>query len=107
MKVKILMAVFYVLLPLCLFASNGEKIFDQHCVKCHHQISLAFGPSFEEIASARRSAEELQAYIISPESMYQIFGYEKAVMPAFENVLTEDEIEALSDYILSFDIIKF
>jgi mono/diheme cytochrome c family protein len=94
------------LLPLVLFASNGETLFKEYCWGCHHQTSLAFGPSFEEIAS-KRDALEIQAYILSPKSMYEAFGYERSVMPSFQEVLSEDEIEALAEFILSFDIIKF
>jgi cytochrome c len=44
---------------------DGEKVFKQYCWGCHHQTSVAFGPSFEEIAN-RRTVAEIQGHIIAP-----------------------------------------
>jgi cytochrome c551/c552 len=36
---------------------NGEKVFKDYCWGCHHQTSIAFGPSFQEIANKRTVGE--------------------------------------------------
>ena len=78
---------------------NDKKLFETHCWGCHHQTAVAFGPPFSEIAS-KRTKEEIQAYIISPKSMYKAFGYKRTVMTQFN--LSDAEIESLSEYILSY-----
>ena len=44
---------------------SGEKLFKQYCWGCHHQTSLAFGPSFSEIANKRDSGQII-AHIVNP-----------------------------------------
>jgi len=78
---------------------DGKKVFETYCWGCHHQTAVAFGPPFSEIAS-KRSAEEIQAYIIDPESMYKAFGYKRTVMTKLK--LNDKEREAVADYILSY-----
>jgi mono/diheme cytochrome c family protein len=78
---------------------DGEKVFQTYCWGCHHQTAVAFGPPFNEIAS-KRSKEEIQAYIASPKSMYQAFGYTRSVMTQLH--LTAKELDLISDYILSY-----
>jgi len=78
---------------------DGKKVFETYCWGCHHQTAVAFGPPFNEIA-AKRSKEEIQAYIISPKSMYKAFGYKRSVMTQLQ--LTNQELESISDYILLY-----
>lgn len=78
---------------------DGKKVFETYCWGCHHQISEAFGPSFKEIAN-KRTIHEIEAYIISPESMYKAFGYKRTVMTQLK--LTDDERVAVAKYILSY-----
>jgi mono/diheme cytochrome c family protein len=78
---------------------DGKKVFETYCWGCHHQTAVAFGPPFSEIAS-KRTYEEIQAYIISPKSMYKQFGYKRSVMTQFH--LSDDEREAIAKYILSY-----
>jgi len=78
---------------------DGKKLFETYCWGCHHQTAMAFGPPFNEIAS-KRTNEEIQAYIMSPESMYKQFGYKRTVMTKIKT--TQKEREALAKYILSF-----
>ena len=78
---------------------DGKKVFETYCWGCHHQTAMAFGPPFNEIAS-KRTYEEIQAYIISPESMYKQFGYKRTAMTKIET--TQEEREALAKYILSY-----
>ena len=79
--------------------NEGEAVFKKYCWGCHHQISEAFGPSFTEIAS-KRSYDEIQAYILDPESMYKAFGYKRTVMTQLK--LTDKEREAVAKYVLSY-----
>ena len=78
---------------------DGKKVFETYCWGCHHQTAVAFGPPFNEIAT-KRSKEEIQAYIISPKSMYKAFGYKRSVMTQLQ--LTNQELESISDYILLY-----
>jgi len=78
---------------------DGKKVFETYCWGCHHQTAMAFGPPFNEIAS-KRSYEEIQAYIIDPESMYKAFGYRRTVMTKLKT--TKQEREAVAKYILSY-----
>ena len=78
---------------------DGKKVFETYCWGCHHQTAVAFGPPFSEIAS-KRSKEEIQAYIISPKSMYKSFGYKRSVMTQLK--LTNQELDSISDYILLY-----
>jgi len=79
--------------------TSGKKVFETYCWGCHHQTAVAFGPPFNEIAS-KRTKQEIQAYIISPKSMYKAFGYKRTVMTQFH--LNDKELDLISDYILSF-----
>ena len=80
-------------------AVEGKKVFETYCWGCHHQSAEAFGPSFQEIAS-KRNKEEIEAMISDPKSVSKAFGYKRNAMPAFK--LKEDELEAITNYILSF-----
>ena len=80
-------------------ASCGKKVFKTYCWGCHHQTAEAFGPSFEEISS-KRSAQEIKAMITDPASVSKVFGYSRNAMPPFK--LTPDELDMITDYILSF-----
>jgi len=85
------------------FCLDGKIVFEKYCWGCHHQTSLAFGPSFEEIANHRTSGEII-AHINNPQESFRNLGYKRTVMPAFQ--LSSAEYEALSDYILSYKSIK-
>lgn len=86
-----------------LYAQSGKKVFETYCWGCHHQTAVAFGPSFEEIAS-KRSADEIRAMITDPASVSKAFGYKRNAMPAF--TLNEEELKAITSYILSFKSAK-
>ncbi len=81
------------------FAISGKKVFETYCWGCHHQSAVAFGPPFSQIAN-KRSASEIRAMITDPKSVSKIFGYKRNAMPAFK--LKEDELKAITAYILSF-----
>lgn len=78
---------------------DGKKVFETYCWGCHHQSAEAFGPSFSEIAS-KRTYEEIQAYILDPESMYKAFGYKRTVMTKIK--LNDKEREAIAKYVLLY-----
>ena len=80
---------------------NGEKVFKDYCWGCHHQTSIAFGPSFQEIAD-KRSIGEIQGHIISPKSMYEQLGHKRSVMPSFQNVLSQEQLDAVTNFIISY-----
>ena len=79
--------------------TSGKQVFEAYCWGCHHQTAVAFGPPFNEIAS-KRTKQEIEAYVISPKSMYKAFGYKRTVMTQFH--LNDKELDLVSDYILSF-----
>ena len=78
---------------------DGKSVFEKYCWGCHHQTAVAFGPPFNEIAQ-KRSFDEIQAYIIDPESMYKAFGYKRTAMTKL--TLTDKEREAVAKYILTY-----
>ena len=80
---------------------TGKKVFEEYCWGCHHQTSLAFGPSFTQIANSR-SKEQIITHIMSPKSDYKALGYKRSVMPSFGDTLKPKELELISNYILSF-----
>jgi len=96
---KVYLALMFLSVLLSAQILDGKKVFETYCWGCHHQTSMAFGPPFSEIAS-KRTYEQIQAYIISPKSMYKQFGYKRTVMTQFH--LNDDEREAIAKYILSF-----
>ena len=95
-------SIFFIILTLSLplLAESGKKVFETYCWGCHHQTAVAFGPSFEEIAS-KRTADEIRAMITDPVSVSKIFGYKRNAMPAFPD-LKPEELKAITAYILSF-----
>ena len=80
-------------------SKEGEKVFKTYCWGCHHQTAMAFGPPFAQIAK-KRSKAQIMAYISSPKTMYKQFGYKRSVMTQLH--LTPKELDAISDYILSY-----
>ena len=78
---------------------EGKKVFETYCWGCHHQTAVAFGPSFVQIAS-KRNKNEIRAMITDPKAVSKVLGYKRNAMPAFK--LTEEELETISTYILSF-----
>lgn len=78
---------------------DGKKVFETYCWGCHHQTAVAFGPPFTEIAD-KRTKDEIKAYILEPKAMYKAFGYKRTVMTQLE--LNDNEIESITDYIISY-----
>jgi len=84
-------------------ADSGKEVFKRYCWGCHHQTAEAFGPSFKEISS-KRGVEEIKAMITDPKSVSKIFGYKRNAMPKIK--LSADELNQITEYILSFKKIK-
>jgi len=80
-------------------AVEGKKVFETYCWGCHHQTAVAFGPPFAEIA-ARRDAATIRAMITDPAAVSRTLGYTRNAMPPFQ--LKEEEMQAITAYILSF-----
>ena len=81
--------------------NTGKKVFETYCWGCHHQTSVAFGPSFQQIAN-KRTIAQIQGHIINPKAMYEQLGHKRSVMPAFGDTLSQKEINLITDFILSF-----
>ncbi len=98
---KQILITFFIILTMIssMHAQSGKKVFETYCWGCHHQTAVAFGPSFEQIASMRNS-DEIRAMITDPKSVSKLFGYKRNAMPAFK--LTDKELTLISDYILSY-----
>lgn len=100
MKTKVI----YTILFLCITAQAsvkaGEKLFKEYCWGCHHETSMAFGPSFKQIANMRNSGEII-SHIVDPKNTYKQLGYTRSVMPEFKN-FSQEELQNLSDFIQSF-----
>ena len=79
---------------------KGDKVFKEYCWGCHHQSAEAFGPSFKSIANKRDKAQ-IMAQIADPEHTYKSLGYKRNSMPSFSD-LNESQLEAITDYIMSF-----
>jgi len=95
MRYIFILSIFSVLL----FSSNGKEVFETYCWGCHHQVAMAFGPPFRDIAQ-KRTKEEIRAMISNPEEISKIFGYKRNAMPKI--ALSEENLTAVTNYILSF-----
>lgn len=80
---------------------EGEKVFKEYCWGCHHETSVAFGPSFEQIANTR-TIGEIQGHIIAPKSMYKQLGHKRSVMPSFQDKLNQKQLDDITSFIISF-----
>ncbi len=100
MTTKLIYALLFVCLSANASALEGEKIFKEYCWGCHHETSMAFGPSFKQIANTRNSGEII-SHIVDPKKSFKQLGYSRSVMPEFKNFSAE-ELQNLSDFIQSF-----
>jgi mono/diheme cytochrome c family protein len=81
--------------------NSGDDVFREYCWGCHHQTSLAFGPSFTQIANSRTKTQII-THIMSPKSDYKSLGYRRSVMPSFGDTLSPKELELITGFIQSF-----
>ena len=101
MKKMIVFLTFFALIHSSLYAIGGKKVFETYCWGCHHQTAVAFGPSFEEIAS-NRSNSEIKAMITDPKAVSKVFGYKRSAMPPFQ--LSDENLTAITNYVLSYKV---
>jgi mono/diheme cytochrome c family protein len=96
---------FVILLSIFLNANKinttGDEVFRAYCWGCHHQTSMAFGPSFSQIANTR-TKEQIITHIMAPKSDYKQLGYKRSVMPSFGDTLTKNDLELITKFILSY-----
>ena len=45
---------------------------------------------------------EIQGHILDPKSMYKQLGHKRSVMPSFKDELSQEQLDAITDFILSF-----
>ena len=84
---------------------SPQALYDQHCAKCHARagqpggpgIGGSRGPDLSKIGQTR-DAEYLAKYIRNPQAVKP--GSQGArLMPAFEGVLTDAQIQVLADHL--------
>ncbi|MCK5922848.1 MAG: c-type cytochrome, partial [Methylococcales bacterium] len=74
----------------------GKEVFMARCWGCHHETSMAFGPSLKSIAK-KRSRAEMMAQILAPAHTSKQLGYKSNAMP--KNPMGTEELEAIISYI--------
>jgi len=79
---------------------TGEKVFREYCWGCHHETSMAFGPSFNEIAN-KRTKIQMITHISAPKSDFKELGYKRSVMPSFGTTLNKKELDLIVDFIMA------
>jgi mono/diheme cytochrome c family protein len=79
--------------------NTAQDVFKTYCWGCHHQTSMAFGPSFSQIANSR-TKDQIITHISSPKSDYKQLGYKRTVMPSFGTTLNKKELDLIVEYIL-------
>jgi cytochrome c len=45
---------------------------------------------------------EIQGHIIAPKSMYKQLGHKRSVMPSFKDELSQEQLDAITNFIISF-----
>ena len=79
---------------------DGKKVFETYCWGCHHETSVAFGPSFQEIAN-KRTKTQMITHISAPKSDFKELGYKRSVMPSFGTTLNKKELDLIVDFIMA------
>lgn len=79
--------------------SLGSSVFTAKCWGCHHETSMAFGPSFAKIASTR-DAQMIRTHLDNPRINAVNLGYKNPTMPNIP--LSETEKDMVTMYVKSF-----
>lgn len=79
----------------------GQSVFMGKCWGCHHQDSMAFGPSFKKVASMR-TKEMIRTHLDGPRANAVNLGYKNPTMPDIP--LSEEEKDMLVSYITSMKV---
>lgn len=91
--------------------AEGQKHFTQNCASCHSTSpdEVIVGPSMHGVASRAGSTiqgQDARSYIASsilaPES-YVVEGYANIMPGTFQETLSEEQVEVLVDYLLTFE----
>jgi mono/diheme cytochrome c family protein len=87
-------------------ATTGEQIFTAAgCGGCHALAKAGsngtIGPSLDDLASAAQGSPEefVRESVLDPDAMVAE-GFQAGVMPSFEGKLTDEQIQALVQYLL-------
>ena len=80
--------------------ASGKVVFETYCWGCHHETSVAFGPSFQEIAN-KRTKTQMITHISAPKSDFKELGYKRSVMPSFGTTLDKKELDLIIDFIMA------
>ncbi len=72
-------------------AASGEAIYKKSCISCHgDQLQGAMGPNLQKIGSK-----------MNKDQIVTIVSNGKGAMPAFKGKLSDNEIGALADWLLT------
>jgi mono/diheme cytochrome c family protein len=84
--------------------TDPQVLYDQHCARCHArakepggpQLGGSKGPSLAKIGAARgRTAESIAAFIRDPKGQ----DPDARLMPAFAEVLSDEQIRILAEWL--------
>jgi mono/diheme cytochrome c family protein len=78
---------------------QGQTLFTEYCMGCHHPLIRAFAPTYKDVAR-QRDIQTMVGQIKFPYSSSKILGYREQIMPKFD--LTDNEIKSLGAYIFTF-----
>lgn len=80
--------------------SMGSKLFSKNCISCHGEIGKGDGPAAQSLQEPPANLQML-AKKKSANTFAANIYYGKNEMPAFKDILTEDEIWHLANYVKS------
>jgi|GEM_PF-6045481 len=75
---------------------NGREVFMEKCWGCHHEVVVAFGPSFRWI-SLNRTESQVRLQLQNPAQSALKLGYKRSAMPVIP--LTPEQTDKIVDYI--------
>jgi len=78
--------------------ASGRRVFDNYCARCHEAYSSSDlqGPSLEHMFKKQYLRSGLPA---NDDRVTEVVQYGKSKMPAFGNVLTQQQIKDLLAYL--------
>ncbi len=90
--------------------NNGSELYSVNCAFCHGDMGDGYGPAAEKITSkdnywysvtgeAHKNPANLIVSELSKENAVVFIKGGAGLMPAYKNMLTEEEIESIVDYV--------